>query len=93
KEAPLEVHRLTGLKAAPKTMRGIRGLHAPLVGRDRELAMTGEAVAALGRGEGSVLAIVGEAGLGKSRLLAEVRALSPPNIRWAEVARSPTRAA
>ncbi|MBA2586708.1 MAG: AAA family ATPase [Chthoniobacterales bacterium] len=84
KEAPVEVYRLTGLKAAPKTMRGIQGLHAPLVGRDRELAMTREAVAALGRGEGSVLAIVGEAGLGKSRLLAEARALAAPNIRWAE---------
>ena len=84
KAAPVEVHRLIGLKAAPHQSRGIEGLNAALVGRDRELATVREALAALGRGEGSVLALIGEAGLGKSRLLAEGRALLPPKIRWVE---------
>src|SRR5205823_1718343 len=37
KEAPVEVHRLIGAKVVPKSTRGIEGLRAPLVGRDKEL--------------------------------------------------------
>lgn len=39
KEAPVKLHRLIGLKAAPQPTRGIEGLHAPLVGRGSELAI------------------------------------------------------
>lgn len=84
KEALIESYRLVGLKAAPKPARGIEGLHSSLVGRDDELTLIHEAVAALNRGSGSVLAIIGDAGLGKSRLLAEARSLLPPKVRWAE---------
>ncbi|MEO8439095.1 MAG: adenylate/guanylate cyclase domain-containing protein [Spartobacteria bacterium] len=84
KEEPIEVQRLLGAKTMPKSTRGIEGLRASLVGRDREMTILREAVAALSRGEGKTLAIVGEAGLGKSRLLAETRASLPPAMRWAE---------
>ena len=43
-----------------------------------------EAVSALSAGRGAAIAVVGEPGLGKSRLLAEVRAASPVGVRWAE---------
>jgi predicted ATPase len=65
-------------------MRGIEGLRASLMGRDAELATLREAMLALTRGVGNVLDIIGEAGLGKSRLLAELRVLVPSNMRWAE---------
>ena len=84
KEAPVEVHRLVGAKAMPKPMRGIEGLRAPLIGRDDELKEIRKAIADLERGKGSMLAILGEAGLGKSRLFAETRALLPTNVTWAE---------
>ena len=84
KEAPVEVRRLLGAKAMPKLVRGIEGLRAPLVGRAEELDKIREAITALGRGQGSALAILGEAGLGKSRLIAETRALLPENVTWAE---------
>ncbi len=84
KKEPIEVHRLIALRGVPKSMRGIEGLRASLVGRDAELAILREAVSALTRGAGNVLAIIGEAGLGKSRLLAELRVRVPSNIRWAE---------
>ncbi len=84
KESPVEVHRLLGAKVVPKSTRGIEGLHAPLVGRDEELEEIRRALADLGDGQGSMLAILGEAGLGKSRLIAETRALLPANVTWAE---------
>jgi tetratricopeptide (TPR) repeat protein len=41
------------------------------VGRDRELALLHERLALAARGQGQIIGIVGEAGMGKSRLLAE----------------------
>lgn len=48
--------------------------HASLVGRDREVALLDEATEHAAAGGGSVLLLTGEAGIGKSRLLAELRA-------------------
>lgn len=58
----------------------------PLVGRANELAILTDRVERLERGEGSVIVITGEPGAGKSRLLAELRALADarPAIRLAE---------
>ncbi len=52
--------------------RGVPGLQAPLIGRDEEMAQLEAAAERLARdGQGQVIMISGEAGLGKSRLLAE----------------------
>src|SRR5205814_4790161 len=84
KGAPVAVCRLLGAKTGHKSRRGIEALRAPLVGRDEELTEIHEALAALGHGQGSTLAILGEAGLGKSRLIAETRRLLPAKVTWAE---------
>lgn len=54
--------------------RGLAGVTTPIVGRDTELSQADEALHRLRAGTGGVLFVAGEAGIGKSRLLAELRA-------------------
>ncbi len=55
----------------------IASMHAPLIGRDRELEVLREALARAHAGIGSLVELVGDVGSGKSRLLTEVRELAP----------------
>jgi class 3 adenylate cyclase len=52
-----------------------RRIFSALVGREAELAQVRERLVALGRGEGGVVSLLAEAGLGKSRLVAELARL------------------
>ena len=61
-----------------------RALNSPLVGREKERAQFEATVAQTLAGEGGVLFVLGEAGLGKSRLTTEVRSSSPPGVVWLE---------
>lgn len=83
KSALLTVHRLQGAKLAPGSLRGLAGLSSPMVGRDVELGCLLKAIRDLAGGHGKVLAITGEPGLGKSRLVAEARRAAA-DVRWAE---------
>ncbi len=83
KTEPVHAFRVLSRKAEPGTLRGIAGREAPLVGRDRELAALRGAVAALRQGRGGVVSLVGEPGLGKTRLLAELRR-EAAGVRWLE---------
>ncbi|MBI4202349.1 MAG: AAA family ATPase [Chloroflexi bacterium] len=73
KTEPVRAYRILGAKAMPGQLRGIQGLQSVLVGRDRDLATLKERVEELRRGSGQIVAVMGEAGLGKSRLVAELR--------------------
>jgi class 3 adenylate cyclase/predicted ATPase len=84
KTEPVEIYRLIGLKAAPRPIRGIEGLHAPLIGRDSELEEIRSALRAVREGSGGIRAIIGEAGLGKSRLVAEALQSFAADVTWAE---------
>lgn len=57
----------------PEKARGIEGLQAALIGRDEELDRLNFALEAVLQGQGQVISLIGEAGLGKSRLVAELR--------------------
>jgi DNA-binding SARP family transcriptional activator len=70
---PLSVYRLLGAKTGHGKMRGIVGLESPLVGRETEFGALLEALQRLQAGPGGIVTLVGEAGVGKSRLVAELQ--------------------
>jgi class 3 adenylate cyclase/tetratricopeptide (TPR) repeat protein len=73
KAEELGVYRLLGHRKETDDAARPRGLRAELVGRDRELALMLDAVRGLVTGRGAVVLLSGEAGSGKSRLVAEVK--------------------
>lgn len=73
KEGPVRAYRVLGPADRPGRLRGIRGLETALIGRDEPFARLREAVGRLQQGQGSIIFLVGEAGLGKSRLIEELR--------------------
>src|SRR6516164_4396655 len=72
-EQPIDIYELIG--ARPRSSRfhaaAARGL-TEFVGRENELEALSQALARAAAGRGQVIAIVGEAGVGKSRLIWEV---------------------
>ena len=72
KEEPLDAYKLVGKIERPCS--GLeRQIFSEMVGRDNELNKLGLQVAKAIDGEGSVVNIIGEAGIGKSRLIAELK--------------------
>ncbi len=74
KADPVQVYRPLRKKAAPGRLRGIQGLDAPLIGRASELSLLQTQLDQLRDGRGGIAFILGEAGLGKSRLIREAHA-------------------
>ncbi|RME98236.1 MAG: hypothetical protein D6768_17820 [Chloroflexi bacterium] len=87
KQQPVQVYRLLKAKTGSGgQIRGIEGLWSPLVGRKAELATLQHAFKKFFGGQGSIISVVGEAGLGKSRLIHEARTLfhnQESGVRWA----------
>jgi class 3 adenylate cyclase/tetratricopeptide (TPR) repeat protein len=86
KSEPVPAYRVLRRKAAAGQARGIEGLHADLVGREAEMTALREMVNDLQQGVGRIVGILGEAGLGKTRLVAETarvfRTACGANIAW-----------
>ncbi|MDQ3856208.1 MAG: AAA family ATPase, partial [Chloroflexota bacterium] len=73
--------RLLGLRDAVER-RPIHADRATLVGRERDLAELQRRLDGLVAGLGGVITVWGEAGIGKSRLVAELREHAPKTITW-----------
>jgi len=93
KAEAISVYRVLAAKEVPGKVRGIAGLESPLVGREAEFAALQESMERLQAGVGGIVTLVGEAGLGKSRLVAELRKQAvgaiPPPHRPAQTGWSP----
>lgn len=74
KAQPMRVHGLRGTRADAVSARGLAelGLAAPLIGRDDAIEHLVAAFDRMQAGEAQLISVVGEAGAGKSRLLAEL---------------------
>jgi class 3 adenylate cyclase/tetratricopeptide (TPR) repeat protein len=69
KAEPVQVYRVTGIKE--KQERSV-GIGSPLVGRQKELDLLSLQIYRLINGTGGIVTVSGEAGIGKSRLMAEL---------------------
>jgi class 3 adenylate cyclase/tetratricopeptide (TPR) repeat protein len=86
KQRALTAFRLVGAKAE-RPQRGLarHRLSSTLVGRDAELAALVTRIEGLQQGDGGMVGLIGEAGSGKSRLLAELkRAAATARVTWLE---------
>ncbi len=79
REAPVAVSRLVGARA-----REPLGDRRPVLGRDTELGRLSTVLDELVSGRGHVVLVAGEAGIGKTRLLEEVRSLAGGRVTWLE---------
>ena len=83
---PLPVYMVQGFTQRRAGVAGQGGRHwSRFVGRERELALLHERLAQAAQGHGQVVGIVGEPGMGKSRLLMEFhRSLAGQHVMYRE---------
>jgi class 3 adenylate cyclase/tetratricopeptide (TPR) repeat protein len=88
RDAPVTAYRVLSRKREPGSLRGVSGLSAPLIGRKSQWESLYAAWDELSSGRGQVVSVLGEAGLGKSRLIAEFKQVlmaEPANeMQWLE---------
>src|ERR687893_160068 len=86
KSAPIVTYEVLAPRAVPGKVRGLEGLTSPLVGRTAEYKLVNDKLNEVREGRGAFVAVIGEAGLGKSRLLAEIgeSAKSGSQVAWLE---------
>ncbi|MBI4788485.1 MAG: tetratricopeptide repeat protein [Chloroflexi bacterium] len=71
---PVEIFEAIAPKSIAGRVRGIPGLAAPMVGRQEEFARLRQAIEELAANRrGQIVLVTGEAGIGKSRLTAELK--------------------
>jgi predicted ATPase/class 3 adenylate cyclase len=81
------VHRLIGPLDIPREARGLEalGLSAPLIGRDTELSRMLDCLERAVAGDAHVVRLIGDAGIGKSRLVREFLARVEDDERFSSV--------
>ncbi len=83
--ASISAYQVEGVKEAAERRRGLPGLSSPMVGRSTELNELERLVGFSAAGTGRIAAVMGEPGVGKTRLVEELepRLAKRPDARWA----------
>ncbi len=79
RESSVQTFRVTGIREPEALVLG-----RPLLGRDFELTVLERTMDGLIEGRGVIVSIMGEPGIGKTRLVAEIRSRSHDRIRFVE---------
>lgn len=74
------VYQLIRPQRKPRKTRGIEGLRADLTGRDEELSKLVQATQRVQHEQGQMICLIGDAGVGKSRLVSELQLKFTPPI-------------
>ncbi len=70
---PVTAYEVLRLSDRPEKLRGIEGLRSRMIGREREFSDLKAAVDRWHSGQGQIVSVIGEAGIGKSRLVSELK--------------------
>ncbi|NIM95022.1 MAG: AAA family ATPase [Anaerolineales bacterium] len=84
KDELIQVYEVLEVRSVPEAIRGIEGLSSPMVGRAAEFASLKDALVNLLDGHGQIVFVMGDAGIGKTRLVEEARETINGGIRWLE---------
>src|SRR5208337_3797151 len=86
KREPLTVYELHRPRLSPGKSRGLHDLSYAFVGREHDMAQLKDIFAGLKAGRGQTVVVSGEAGIGKSRLLTELKRdiMSREEVYWLE---------
>jgi class 3 adenylate cyclase/tetratricopeptide (TPR) repeat protein len=74
KQEQVRAYRVLHLKEQASRPLELEELESPLIAREQEISLLRDSIDRLQEGEGKILCLIGEAGLGKSRLIRELKA-------------------
>jgi class 3 adenylate cyclase/predicted ATPase len=84
KSRPINTYRVQGIKNQAGLLQKTTKYRSALVGRELEIKEIDTALFELQRGTGCIISVIGDRGIGKSRLVAEVSNKKPVGLKWAE---------
>lgn len=82
KAGKVKPYRVIGIREVEAGKRGQPGISSSLVGRSQELVRLKRTMEHVGEGAARILAVIGDAGIGKSRLIEEVRDYGAGAFLW-----------
>lgn len=80
KKEPIQVYEVINLREKPLQKRGIQGLSSRMIGRTHELHILQTSFKEVVNGNGRIVTISGNAGIGKSRLVREFKNSITPKL-------------
>lgn len=72
-DEPVTAYQVMGFLHSSEQRRALGSMHSRLIGRDEEMRQLTAALDAALHGQGQVVSLIGEAGVGSSRLIAELK--------------------
>jgi len=85
KSDPINTFRVLGSKNKAIQYQETEKFQFPLIGREQDRIKIENALEGLQNGNGGIISVTGDRGIGKSRLVSEVQNQKLPGLKWVEV--------